>query len=98
MPYKLLFTYRGTNIEMNNTMEAFLSDYRTVLKKYGLSKILGLITLDAMPSNGAPPTMELTGGRANIFLPSDMDQTGDSFVNAMRQIEQGKKRPLHDLA
>lgn len=87
MPYE--FTYKGTEIAMDNRIREFLSEYKTVLENTDLKNVLGLCTLDGVNSASVTPTMEFTSGRANITLPFDVNPSGGGAVDAMWQIKQG---------
>jgi hypothetical protein len=90
MPYE--FTHQGAHVSMDDHMQDFLAEYRAILEKNQASHILGHCTLDGMPAENHPPSMEFTSGRANITLPFDVHASEGDAAEAMWQIGQGMSK------
>ena len=86
IPYE--FSTEAAHIDMNQHHE-FLNEFRNLLDSHGLSKHIGLCTLDSIADASNGPTMEFTSGRANITLPFDLEPSIGASVEASWQVHEG---------
>ena len=82
-PYE--FAHAAVEVSLqHHTMQPFLLELGTLLKKHNLTNILGICSL-GRKSIDKPTTMEFTSGRANITLPFDITPHDGNVIDAIWQ-------------
>ncbi len=88
--YEFAATTVGATLD-SPSMQAFLHEFAAVLKKWNLTNILGIYSIEES-SVDEPQTMEVTEGRCNITLDMDLHPHEGTTIDAMWQFytETGK--------